>query len=306
MNVTIDPLVSVVIPTYNHAHYLGRALQSLLAQTYINWEAIVVDNHSTDNTDDIMSSFTDPRITCLKIHNNGVIAASRNMGIRAAKGEWIAFLDSDDWWTVDKLQVCFERINDNVDLIYHDLEIVRDPPAFFGKKIIKTRQVKNPVLMDLLVNGNALSNSSVVVRKRLLDKIGGIDENVDMIASEDYSTWLRIAQITDKFIYLPRNLGYYLLHDHGISRKDMYVPARTSVSEFIYLLDEQQKTKIESRFRYAKGRFSCISGNYTDASDSLLFSLMHGAISIKLKSVLFLMVIAYGKMTELLSKKRQS
>lgn len=306
MSVTAGPLVSVVIPTYNHARYLSRALQSMLDQTYTNWEAIAIDNHSTDNTDEVIGSFTDPRIISLKIHNNGVIAASRNMGIRAAKGEWIAFLDSDDWWTVDKLQVCFECINDNVDLIYHDLEIVRDPPVFCGKKIIKTRHVKKPVLIDLLVNGNALSNSSVVVRKILLDEIGGIDENVDMIASEDYATWLRIAQITDKFIYLPRSLGYYLLHEHGISRKDMYVPARTSVSGFIYLLDEKQKTKIESRFRYAKGRYSCITANYTDAIDSLLFSLMHGVVSIKLKSVLCLMVIAYRKMIELLSGKRKS
>ena len=93
---TGTPLVSVVIPTYNHARYLARALQSVLDQTYTNWEAIVIDNHSTDNTDEVMASFADSRITLLKIHNNGVIAASRNIGIRAANSEWITFLDSDD------------------------------------------------------------------------------------------------------------------------------------------------------------------------------------------------------------------
>jgi glycosyltransferase involved in cell wall biosynthesis len=96
MNDNASPLVSVVIPTYNHARYLGRALQSVLDQTYKNWEAIVIDNHSTDNTAELIASFADQRITYLKIHNNGVIAASRNAGIRAAKGEWLAFLDSDD------------------------------------------------------------------------------------------------------------------------------------------------------------------------------------------------------------------
>ena len=98
MNATATPLVSVIIPTYNQAHYLVRALQSVLDQTYINWEAIVIDNYSTDNTDEVMADFADPSVTYLKIHNNGVIAASRNEGIRAAKGEWVAFLDSDDWW----------------------------------------------------------------------------------------------------------------------------------------------------------------------------------------------------------------
>ncbi len=119
-------LVSVVIPTYNHARFLGRALQSVLDQTYTNWEAIVVDNHSQDNTDEVVQRFACGRFTLLKIHNNGVIAASRNMGIRAAKGEWIAFLDSDDWWKPNKLQVCFEHINNNVDLVYHRLKLVGD------------------------------------------------------------------------------------------------------------------------------------------------------------------------------------
>ena len=70
MNDTATPLVSVVIPTYNHARYLGRALQSVLDQTYVNWEAIVIDNHSTDNSDEVTARFIDPRITYLKIHNN--------------------------------------------------------------------------------------------------------------------------------------------------------------------------------------------------------------------------------------------
>ena len=75
MNKVTSPLVSVIIPNYNHAQYLGRALQSVLDQTYTHWEAIVIDNHSTDNSDEVTARFIDPRITYLKIHNNGVIAA---------------------------------------------------------------------------------------------------------------------------------------------------------------------------------------------------------------------------------------
>ena len=195
MNNTLTSLVSVVIPTYNHASYLGRALKSVLDQTYTNWEAIVIDNHSTDNTDEVMSRFADSRIIYLKIHNNGVIAASRNAGIRAAKGEWIAFLDSDDWWTADKLQACFERITDSIDLVYHNLEIVRESPGLFKRKYSKSRQLKEPVLKDLLLNGNAIATTSVVVRKRLLEQIGGMDESLEMIAAEDYNTWLRSKSV---------------------------------------------------------------------------------------------------------------
>src|SRR5450759_2358523 len=110
------PLVSVVIPTYNHARFLGRALQSVLDQTYTNWEAIVVDNHSQDHTGEVVEAFADPRITLLKVHNGGVIATSRNMGIRRARGEWIAFLDSDDWWAANKLEGCLDQIHEPVDL----------------------------------------------------------------------------------------------------------------------------------------------------------------------------------------------
>ena len=79
MIINSTPLVSVVIPTYNHAHFLGVALESVIDQTYTNWEAIVIDNHSTDDTDAVVRSFKDSRISLLKIHNDGVIAASRSL-----------------------------------------------------------------------------------------------------------------------------------------------------------------------------------------------------------------------------------
>ena len=120
MNDTVSPLVSVVIPSYNHGRFLGRALQSVLDQTYTKSEVIVIDNHSTDNTDAVMASFADLRITYIKIHNNGIIAASRNIGLRLAKGEWIAFLDSDDYWSRNKLEQCILNRSNN-DVIYHKL-----------------------------------------------------------------------------------------------------------------------------------------------------------------------------------------
>lgn len=288
MNDNATPLISVVIPTYNHARYLRRALQSVIDQTYTNLEAIVIDNHSKDNTDEVMASFADPRITYLKIHNNGVIAASRNAGIREAKGEWIAILDSDDWWTADKLKSCCESINDKVDLIYHDLEIITEKSQLFRRKIIKSRQVKPPVLIDLLLNGNAIVNSSVVVRKNFLEKIGGINESVGMIASEDYNTWLRIAQLTDRFIYLPRRLGYYLTHNQSISKKDMSMPGRVAATEFIHLLDDQQKNKLEANFKYTSGRFNYLAGNHAKAKEDLWLAMRHGNLLLRIKALVML------------------
>ena len=293
MSDALTPLVSIVIPTYNHARYLGRALQSVLDQTYINWEVIIIDNHSTDNTDQLIASFSDSRIIYLKIHNNGVIASSRNEGIREAKGEWIAFLDSDDWWTADKLQVLFDCISENVDLIYHDLEVVNDHPRFFSRKKIKSWQVKTPALMNLLLEGNCIGNSSVVVRKSLLEQIGGLNESPEVIAAEDYNTWLRIAQLTDQFLYLPRRLGYYFIHDQGMSQKDMSIPARHAVDEFISMLSASQRLKLEANFRYTTGRFNYLAGNYSDTKDDLLFAMKHGYKMTMIKSAALLCMSIY-------------
>jgi len=155
-----------------------------------------------------------------------VIARSRNLGIKFAKGDWIAFLDSDDWWSKEKLEICLNNSDDNVDLIYHDLEVkYRNTKFSVKKKIFKGRQLKYPVLIDLLesgiIKGNAIGNSSVLVRKNILNKIGGINENIKLVGSEDYNTWLRVAQITDQFKYLKKNLGYILIHDTNTSKKDM-------------------------------------------------------------------------------------
>lgn len=291
MNDTACPLISVVIPTYNHARYLGRSLQSLLNQTFTEWEAVVIDNHSTDNTDEIMSGFTDKRIRYIKMHNNGIIAASRNAGIRAAKGDWIAFLDSDDWWRSDKLQVCFEYIHDNIDLIYHDLEIVSDHRRLFRKKAIKSWQVKRPVLIDLMVKGNAIATSSVIVRRKILMGLDCMDESPDMVASEDYNMWLRIARVSEGFKYVSKRLGFYQLHNQGMSRKDMSVPVRRAVAEYMDWLTPIQIKRFEGNICYTQGRFQYLTGNDQEAKKHFIISLKYGKALLKYKSAAMLMVI---------------
>ena len=91
MNSYSSPFVSIIIPTYNNAEFLGKALKSVIGQTYNSWEAIVIDNNSTDQTDEVINKFQDIRIKYYKISNYGIIAKSRNLGINLAKGEWIAF-----------------------------------------------------------------------------------------------------------------------------------------------------------------------------------------------------------------------
>ena len=298
LNTKFLPLVSIVIPSYNHAKFIGKALKSVIEQTFTNWEAIIVDNHSTDDTEKILSKFNDNRIKYLKINNNGIIAKSRNFGIKEAKGEWIAFLDSDDWWTKDKLEICFKDINENVDFIYHNLEIIDGKSKlFFNRKKFKGRQLNKPILKNLLLGvikeGNAIGNSSVIVRKHLMVKIGGISENKNLVASEDYNTWLKIAQITDKFKYINKSLGFYLIHGASSQKKNLSIPHRQAVNDFMNVFNSQQKLDLEVKWKYMSGCYNDFINNHTEAKQDFNFVLKNGSFNLKFRSLLKIFLIIF-------------
>ena len=233
------PLVSVVIPTYNHAHFLGRALKSVLDQTYTHWEAVVIDNHSHDNTDEVISSFKDPRIKTLKIHNHGVIAASRNAGIAAANGDWIAFLDSDDLWYTRKLEVVIGEIRQNPsfevystdELLVNELSGDRSPLVY------------GPYCPDfyetLLVSGNRLSPSAALVRHEFLlqEKIL-FRENKEFVTAEDYDLWLLLARAGARFKFIHSAQGEYRIHASNSSGQiDRHaVSTRNVIKDHVYNL----------------------------------------------------------------------
>lgn len=209
------PLVSIVIPTYNHAHYLKDALDTVFAQRFQDWEAIIVNNYSEDNTVEVVESFKDPRIRLVNFHNNGIIAASRNEGIRLSAGEWVAFLDSDDKWSPDKLEQCIKKVTPDVSVIGHGLMIIRDGKPWTAAK---AGTVKDISFRKLLLQGNCLAPSSTLVRKECLVAVGGFDESPIIVTSEDYDLWLKIAYAGYKFEAFPGILGEYRWHEGGASR----------------------------------------------------------------------------------------
>lgn len=201
----MTPLFSIIIPTFNRAHLLARCLDSLVAQTFKDFEVIVCDDGSTDNTAEIIEAFS--HLLDLKYFwapNWGGPARPRNIGIQHARADWICFLDSDDWWYSNKLEVASKNLSH--DVIYHDLDVYNTN----GKiNTIRCRQLKEQAFMGLLSIQNALPNSSVITRKELLVKIGGISEDRNLIAIEDYDTWLRLALSTNRFLHLEQVLGAY-------------------------------------------------------------------------------------------------
>jgi glycosyltransferase involved in cell wall biosynthesis len=213
--VTEPPLVSVVIPTYNHARFLRQALESVRAQTYPQWEAIVVNNHSEDDTVDVVNAFSDSRIRLINFHNQGIIASSRNEGIRQAAGIYVAFLDSDDIWYPEKLVCCVKRLESGCDLVCHG--------EVWAKENGLTREMSygptsRAQYRPLLYRGNCISTSATVVRKSLLDRLGGFAETPDFVTAEDYDLWLRIARVTRHLCFIPEMLGEFRIHGGNASK----------------------------------------------------------------------------------------
>jgi glycosyltransferase involved in cell wall biosynthesis len=209
----MEPLVSVVVPTYNHSHFLKKAIQSVIEQTYGNWEMLVVDNYSEDDTDEVVNKFDDSRIRLLKIHNNGVIAASRNKGIQEAKGEWIAFLDSDDSWYPKKLETVMNVVKqqDIYDVLSTD-ELMVDTKSN-SNTVLQYGPYKDNFYKVLLLEGNCVSPSATLIRHRFLQKHNLLfNESPEYIAVEDYDLWLNLANKGASFKFINSVQGEYLIH----------------------------------------------------------------------------------------------
>lgn len=276
------------MPSYNNADYIGQAIISVLEQDYENIELIIIDNNSKDDTDKVINSFNDPRIKYVKINNNGVIAASRNAGINLANGEWIAFLDSDDWWKKNKISKCFELASDSVEFIYHDVEKIIKTRGIFNPKKIKSWKLKTPILLDLLIRGNPIVNSSVVIKTSLLKLIGGIEENAKLISAEDYNTWLKVAAITENFLYINEILGCYRVHENGASNRNMEGPIFNACANFMDNLDIEAKQKVLARLAFIQAKYFFQIKQYSNSFKSSFHGLKKGACTIRIKSLLIL------------------
>lgn len=224
------PFFSVLIPTYNREKIICKAIESVLLQTYENFELIVVDNGSTDRTKDVVEGYNDSRIRYRWQEGTGGPAGPRNTGINMAQGKYVAFLDSDDWWLPEKLQVCFYRIKSfpNTDVVFHDLNRFVD-----GKKgkVKRCDPLKDPIFHYLLESSRGISFSSSVVRLSKLKEVEGFEEGKNFVAVEDFDMWLKLALITDDFVYIDKILGYYNEHSTGISK---FENVQIRNSEYVY------------------------------------------------------------------------
>ena len=203
-------LVSIIMPSYNTANYIGESINSVINQSYKNWELIIVDDCSTDNTDEVIKDFLkDSRIKYLKNKENSGAAISRNKALRMAKGEWIAFLDSDDLWNHKKLEKQIKFMEQNkynfsytkyreIDEQGNNLNIEISGP----KKITKFRMYNYCWLGCLTVMYN---------RKKI-----GLIQIKDIKKNNDYAMWLKICKKENCYLY-PNSLALYRKRNGSIS-----------------------------------------------------------------------------------------
>jgi glycosyltransferase involved in cell wall biosynthesis len=247
------PKISVVIPNYNYVQFLRQAIQSVQAQTFSSWQLIVVDNFSTDGSSELVSSLADDRIQLVQFANGGSIAAARNRGAEIAVGDYLAFLDSDDFWFANKLEECFRVLEAGADFVYHHLAI-EGPKNTFGAKFVKARKLKGVALRDLLVNGNAVATSSVVLSTSLFRSLGGMNPSPELLGVEDYDAWLRVADAGANMVAVPRILGGYRVHPGSTSRSRMAAKVRAVVEPYLSKLSDSDLRKAKAILTYIEAR----------------------------------------------------
>jgi O-antigen biosynthesis protein len=200
--------VSVIIPTYNGSKTIVRAINSVLQQTYTNYEIIIVDDGSTDETVDIVKE-NFPSITILKQQNQGTMSA-RQAGINVARGDLIALLDQDDYWSTEKLQIQVELLKKNPDvgLVLANMKAFDDQNNLLEFNVVPVSKCFSPSWEELLIL-HPISTSSAIFRKSIVTKIGGLDTSFGFSgALGDSDTFIRMSEIT-KVRFIDEIVGYY-------------------------------------------------------------------------------------------------
>ena len=215
------PLISVVIPAYNRPLELKRALESLATQSYKNFEVIVCDDGSSEDLKSIVVLFeAQLDIHYIRIENSGGPARPRNTAVASSRGQWISFLDSDDWWDRDRINQVSHVLKDGIDFVYHPLRVVTSD-TIKGRRERRSvigSALRGDALTHMALFGNPVPNSAAIVRRSALDAIGGICEDKNLVALEDFDAWMRLVEmgITPHFIAEP--LGSYWVGEDGISK----------------------------------------------------------------------------------------
>jgi glycosyltransferase involved in cell wall biosynthesis len=249
-----SPLVSVVMPAYNVAWCIGRAIDSVLAQDFRSYELIVVNDGSTDDTRAVLDRYGEA-VVLIDQSNRGMSAA-RNRGIRQARGTYIAFLDADDWWVPEKLSRQVELMTRRPELGFCSTAARVEDGDGRLLNLWRCPDGRSEILETLFAQNAAIAGgcSAVIVRKDLLERVGMFDESLG--GFEDPDLWMRLAAVSG-YACIDETLAVILRRERSVSRNldTMRVAALRSM--------RKNRTLLPSRLRGGFWR-NCVAGVYTD------------------------------------------
>jgi glycosyltransferase involved in cell wall biosynthesis len=275
-------LISVVIPTYNRASLLQKTIASVIAQTYYNWELIVVDDGSTDDTSQLIKSIRDARIRVVELPHSGHIGNLFNTGVRAGSGEWIAFLNSDDMWLPDKLELQLDALKRSGSRwCYGNFELVNEAGQTISPKAGKYRPISGWIIKQLLTTEAAVTMCSVMLQRSLFEEAGGFSTDPRLMYRGDYELALRLA-LRAEVIALPDLLVRVLEHAGRVTNGLKDGHERTALAYEIFL-DSKPKKELKHLARRRRGyqiaeaaSRNLSNGNYSVARRQFASSLAAG------------------------------
>ena len=294
------PMVSVIIPTYNRSHFVCRAIKSVLSQTYQDFEIIVVDDCSTDNSEEVIKSLKDERIRYIRHETNRGGSATRNSGIVAAQAEYIGFLDDDDEWLPEKLEkqmTAFATAPSKVGVIYSGFSYVSERSREIEFDVIPNMRGN---IFDVLLEGCILASMTPIIRKSCFQIAGLFDET--MPSCQDWDMWIRISRYYD-FDFIPEVLAKYNVHGKQVSiNLNTNIKARAKMIEK-YGADYCQNSQALSVVLRRLGILYSLAGDSINAC-KYLFSAIKKGQSQKINYFHFVLLPLYPWICRFITKNR--
>lgn len=310
-NKNIMSKISVIIPTYNCARYITQAIDSVLKQTYNDFEIIIIDDGSTDNTREAIERYlVYKNIRCFHQKNLG-LAASRNKGIQIASGEYIALLDADDYWTSNKLEIqlkAFER-NQNIELVHSNVYVIYEEDKTKVEKYclninynsLTQRQIFEKILFweaDICI-------PSTLIKRTVFDKVGNFDEKLSHLGCEDREFCLRAFRKCKSF-FINEYLYYYLVRKNSMTKNRermqqarVYVVEKTIQETEYFKNKKRAKQMVYSKLYLSEGLNFFRAEDKRSAKIYLFKSLYFDCLSLK-ALIFFILCLSPNKFIKFL------
>lgn len=326
-----DPLVSIITPTYNHEKYIAQCIESVLSQTYTNWEMIIVDDGSTDGTPDIVRRYGDGRINYSRQENTGIwrLGETYNKALSISKGELVAILEGDDFWPPWKLEKQIVVFDKTETVLSWGKAITTDPNGRAVSQVPSNFEAlaKAPAaeVVRRLLSHNFITSCTVVCQREALLSIGGFHQP-PYVPYVDLPTWLELSKV-GKLVAVDAVLGFWRRHGGQTSARmmrEMIESRNRLVTDFLAGLPEERRDSLgisanivskiyrnnTAVMNYATGRLNLHQGKLREAREGFRSAISGGTAGIKARALAGVLCSYLGldfeKMVVLTGRRRLS